>query len=90
MFLFSLLCNKFYHDLAMKGGDCPLAEVDCPFKVYFVAMQEHTQTSRTVFGVPCPDPGQVFHGTQTERREKCRYCLTAGSSPWKAKQLTPR
>ena len=76
MFLFSLLCNKFYHDLAMKGGDCPLAEVDCSFKVYFVTMQEHTQTSRTLFSVPCSDPGQVFHGTQTERREKCRHSPT--------------
>ena len=31
---YSLLHTQLERHLAMKGGDCPLAEVDCPFKVY--------------------------------------------------------
>ena len=45
--------------LAMKGGDHPLAEVDCPFKVYFVTTQEHTQTSRTVYTIQCTYHAQI-------------------------------
>ena len=50
--------------------------------------QEHA-----VFGVPCPDPGQVFHGTQTERREKCRHSPTPeGTSiePWATGGMAPQ
>ena len=56
LFPYSLLFTQLERHLAMKGGDCPLAEVECPFKVYGCSFVVCSSTEWSLLNKHCrPD-----------------------------------
>ena len=49
----SFLCTQLENHLAMKSGDCPLDEVDCPFKVYGCSFVVCSSTEWSILNEHC-------------------------------------